>query len=64
MRRSKWEEIAKLNDGNLVMLDVSEGTGPKDRHRLALVHAPKGAYVSIVEPVVPADEDEPEADAL
>jgi 4-amino-4-deoxy-L-arabinose transferase-like glycosyltransferase len=64
MRKSKWDEIARLNEGNLVMLDESEGTGPKDRHRLALVHAPKGAYVSIEEPVVPVDEDEPEADAL
>ncbi|MBM4258715.1 MAG: glycosyltransferase family 39 protein [Deltaproteobacteria bacterium] len=64
MRRSKWEEIAKLNAENFVLLDESEGTGPKDRHKLALVHTAKGAYVSIEEPVAPADEDEPEADAL
>jgi hypothetical protein len=64
MRKSKWDEIAARNETSLVMLDVSEGTGPKDRHRLALVHAPKGDLVSLEEPIVPADEDEPEADAL
>lgn len=64
MRKEEWDEIAARNEPNLVMIDVSEGTGPKDRHRLALVQAPKGAYVSIAEPVVPANEDESDADAL
>ena len=64
MRKSKWDEIAARNEANLVMIDVSEGTGPKDRHRLALVQAPKGLPVSIEEQLVPVDEDEPEADAL
>ena len=64
MRKSKWDEIAARNEASLVMLDVSEGTGPKDRHRLALVHAPKGLPVSVEEQPVPVDEDEPEADAL
>ena len=64
MRKSKWDEVAARNDASLVMLDVSEGTGPKDRHRLALVHAPKGTPVSVEEQLTPVDEDEPEADAL
>ena len=64
MRKSKWDELADRNKGQLIELDVSEGTGPKDRHRLALIHAPTGTPVSIEEQVVPADEDEPEADAL
>lgn len=64
MRKSKWDEIAARNEASLVMIDVSEGTGPKDRHRLALVHAPKGAFVSVEEQPVPVDEDEPDADAL
>lgn len=64
MRKSKWDEIAARNQANLIELDVSEGTGPKDRHRLALIHAPTGVPVLLAEQVVPADEDEPEADAL
>jgi 4-amino-4-deoxy-L-arabinose transferase-like glycosyltransferase len=64
MRKSKWDELAARNEASLVMLDVSEGTGPKDRHRLALVHAPKGTPVSVEGQPPPVDEDEPEADAL
>jgi 4-amino-4-deoxy-L-arabinose transferase-like glycosyltransferase len=63
MRKEKWDEIAARNVGGLVLLDVSEGTGPKDRHRLALVQAPQGAAVS-AEQGVPVTDDEPEEDTL
>jgi len=63
MRKEKWDEIAARNGANLVLLDVSEGTGPKDRHRLALVQAPAGALVSVDETAAPpADTDEQEED--
>lgn len=63
MRKEKWDEIATRNNGGLTALDVSEGTGPKDRHRLALVHAPQGTPVS-VEQIAPVTDDEPEDDTL
>ena len=63
MRKEKWEEIAARNGTNFVVIDVSEGTGPKDRHRLTLVQAPAGTPVS-VDQIAPVDEDEQEEDAL
>ena len=63
MRKEKWDEIAAGNEANLVVVDVSEGTGPKDRHRLVLVQAPKGNPVA-AEQSTPVEEDEQEDDAL
>jgi hypothetical protein len=37
MRHERWEEIVADDGSSLPLVDVSEGTGPKGRHRLALV---------------------------
>jgi len=63
MQKEKWDEIAARNEANLVVVDVSEGTGPKDRHRLALVQAPQGTPV-VGEQTAPVEEDEQEEDTL
>ncbi|MGE0820684.1 MAG: ArnT family glycosyltransferase [Candidatus Binatia bacterium] len=63
MREEKWTEIAAQDGTDLQPIVVSEGTGPKDRHRLVLVHALRGTYVP-AEPGPPVDEESGEEDEL
>lgn len=55
MRQEEWEKISSRNTTDLLAVDVSEGTGPKDRHHLVLVQAPHGAVV----PSIPVENSSP-----
>lgn len=62
MREEDWHKLAAQDGAGLQAVDLSEGTGPKGRHRLVLVWVPVGATVPETES--PADDDSPEEDTL
>jgi hypothetical protein len=62
MRKEEWEKLAPQVGSGFQLLDVSEGTGPKDRHPLALISASSGALLSPEIP--PPTEEEAEEDTL
>lgn len=62
MRKEEWEKIAPQVNGTFQLADVSEGTGPKDRHQLVLISASPGAFLLPETP--PPTEEEAEEDTL
>jgi len=67
MRQEEWEKVSSRNTTDFFAIDVSEGTGPKDRHHLVLVQAPHGAVVPPVSgenSSPPVDDDTAEEDTL
>lgn len=62
MRKEEWEKIAPQVGETFQLIDVSEGTGPKDRHQLVLIAAPSGALLS--PETAPPTEEEAEEDTL
>jgi 4-amino-4-deoxy-L-arabinose transferase-like glycosyltransferase len=62
MRKEEWEKMASQMNGAFQLADVSEGTGPKDRHQLVLISASPGAFLLPETP--PPTEEEAEEDTL
>ena len=62
MRKEEWERIAPQVEGPFQLADVSEGTGPKDRHQLVLISAHSGAFLS--PETVPPTAEEADEDTL
>jgi 4-amino-4-deoxy-L-arabinose transferase-like glycosyltransferase len=62
MRKEEWERIAPRVEGPFQLTDVSEGTGPKDRHQLVLIAAHSGAFLS--PETAPPIEEEADEDTL
>lgn len=62
MRKSEWEKIAARGESLFQLADVSEGTGPKDRHQLVLIAAPAGALLT--PDTAPPTEEEADEDTL
>jgi hypothetical protein len=62
MRKEEWEKMAPQVEETFQLADVSEGTGPKDRHQLALIAASAGAFLS--PETAPPTEEEAEEDTL
>lgn len=62
MREEEWEKMAPRVEGTFQLADVSEGTGPKDRHQLVLISAPAGALLT--SDAAPPTEEEADEDTL
>jgi hypothetical protein len=62
MRKEEWEKMAPKVEGTFQLADVSEGTGPKDRHQLVLIAAPAGALLT--PDTAPPTEEEADEDTL
>ncbi|NOT55819.1 MAG: glycosyltransferase family 39 protein [Deltaproteobacteria bacterium] len=62
MRKEEWAKIAPRVEGTFQLADVSEGTGPKDRHQLVLIAASAGALLA--PDTAPPTEEEADEDTL